>query len=59
MMERYTQKYQRELEELELVMNQKLDRLNIFLKERLHEKRSNRDKLSDIKEDILKYKMNK
>lgn len=58
-MEKYTQKYQREMEELELVMNQKLDRLNIFLKERLHEKRSNRDKLSDIKEDILKYKMNK
>ena len=47
------------MEELELLMSQKLDRLNIFLKERLHEKRTNRDKLSEIKEDILKYKMNK
>ena len=49
MMERYTQKYQREMEELELVMSQRLDRLQILLKERLHEKRSNRDKLTDIK----------
>ena len=46
MMEKYTQKYQREMEELELVMSQKLDRLNIYLKERLHEKRTNRDKIS-------------
>lgn len=40
-------------------MNQKLDRLNSYLKERLHEKRSNRDKLVDLKEDIMKFKINK
>lgn len=40
-------------------MGQKLDRLNSFLKERLNEKRSNRDKLADLKEDIMKFKLNK
>lgn len=42
-----------------MVMNQKLDRLNIYLKERLHEKRSNREKLTDLKEDIMKFKLSK
>jgi hypothetical protein len=44
-MEKYTQRNQRELDEIDLVMGQKMDRLNAFLKERLHEKRVNREKL--------------
>lgn len=40
-------------------MSQRLDRLQILLKERLHEKRANREKLTDIKEDMMRYKMNK
>lgn len=40
-------------------MGQKLDRLNAFLKERLHEKRTIREKLGDLREDLMKFKINK
>jgi hypothetical protein len=40
-------------------MGQKLDRLNIYLKERLFEKRANREKLAELKEDIFKLRVNK
>ena len=58
-MQKYTQRNQRELDEIELVMGQKLDRLNIYLKERLFQKRANRDKLAELKEDIFKLRVNK
>lgn len=59
MMEKIINKQQRELEDMDTVMSQKMDRLQIFLKEMLADKRSNREKLSDIKEDIIKFKMAK
>lgn len=40
-------------------MGQKLERLNAFYKERLHEKRIIREKLAELKEDIMKSKLNK
>jgi hypothetical protein len=40
-------------------MKQKYDRLTAYLKERVSEKRVNREKLADIKEDIAKFKLSK
>lgn len=40
-------------------MSQKYERLQNYLKDRLNDKRVSRDKLTDIKEDILKFKLNK
>jgi uncharacterized protein YydD (DUF2326 family) len=40
-------------------MGQKLERLNAFYKERLHEKRIINEKLAELKEDIMKSKLNK
>jgi hypothetical protein len=40
-------------------MNQKYDRLQSYLKDKLNDKRINRNKLADIKEDIIKFKLSK
>lgn len=57
--EKIVQRQQREVDDLIGVMNQKQDRLNAYYKERMSEKRVNRDKLSDLKEDISKFKLSK
>lgn len=40
-------------------MSQKFERLQIYLRDRLSDKRKSRDKLAEINEDILKFKLNK
>lgn len=40
-------------------MSHKYERLQNYLKDRLNDKRISRDKLVDIKEDIIKFKMSK
>lgn len=40
-------------------MAQKYERLNAYLKDRINEKRINRDKVAEIKEDIVKFKLSK
>lgn len=47
------------MEDLNIVMNQKYDRLQCYLKDKLNDKRINRNKLADIKEDIIKFKLSK
>lgn len=47
------------MEDLNTVMNQKYDRLQSYLKDKLNDKRINRNKLADIKEDIIKFKLSK
>jgi hypothetical protein len=47
------------MEDLNTVMNQKYDRLQNYLKDKLNDKRINRNKLADIKEDIIKFKLSK
>jgi hypothetical protein len=59
MMEKSILRHQKELEDLNSVMSQKYERLQNYLKERLNDKRVSRDKLVDIKEDIIKFKLNK
>jgi DNA polymerase II small subunit/DNA polymerase delta subunit B len=58
-MEKTVQRQQREVEDLTAVMKQKYDRLTAYLKERVNEKRVNREKLADLKEDIAKFKLSK
>lgn len=58
-MEKIVQRQQRELEDLNSVMAQKHERLSAYLKDRTNDKRSNRQKLSEIKEDIVKFKLSK
>ena len=57
--EKIVQRQQREVDDLMGVMNQKQERLNAYYKERMSEKRVSRDKLSDIKEDVSKFKLSK
>ena len=38
---------------------QKQERLNAYYKDRVNDKRINRDKLAEIKEDIAKFKLSK
>lgn len=59
MMEKTIQRHQKELEDLNSVMSQKYERLQNYLKDRLSDKRISRDKLVDIKEDIIKFKLGK
>ncbi len=40
-------------------MSQKYERLNAYLKDRISEKRVNREKVAQIKEDIIKFKLSK
>lgn len=40
-------------------MQQKYERLQVYLKDKLADKRQNRDKLAEIKEDIIKFKLSK
>ena len=40
-------------------MTQKQERLNAYYKDRISDKRVNRDKLTDLKEDISKFKLSK
>lgn len=47
------------MEDLNTVMSQKYDRLQNYLKDKLNDKRINRNKLADIKEDIIKFKLSK
>lgn len=53
------QRHQKELEDLNAVMSQKYERLQSYLKDRLNDKRISRDKLTDIKEDIIKFKLSR
>ena len=57
--EKIVQRQQREVDDLTTVMMQKYDRLNAYYKERVSEKRNNKNKLADIKEDIAKFKLSK
>ncbi len=59
MMEKTVQRHQKELEDLNAVMSQKYERLQNYLKDRLNDKRISRDKLTDIKEDIIKFKLSR
>lgn len=47
------------MEDLNIVMNQKYERLQSYLKDKLNDKRINRNKLADIKEDVIKFKLSK
>ena len=40
-------------------MKQKYERLTAYLKERVNEKRINREKVAQLKEDIAKFKLSK
>lgn len=40
-------------------MSQKHERLQAYLKDRLGDKRASRDKLAEIKEDIIKFRLSK
>lgn len=40
-------------------MAQKYDRLKAYLKDRISEKRVNREKIAEIKEDIVKFRLSK
>jgi len=40
-------------------MTQKHERLQNYLRDRLADKRASRDKLSEIKEDIIRFKLSK
>jgi len=57
--EKIVQRQQREVDDLMGVMNQKQERLTAYYKDRISEKRVNRDKLCDLKEDISKFKLSK
>jgi hypothetical protein len=57
--EKIVQRQQRELDDLSSVMAQKFERLNAYYKERVNEKRANREKVAEIKEDCTKFKLGK
>lgn len=40
-------------------MSTKYDRLQTYLKDKINDKRLSREKLTEIKEDILKFKISK
>lgn len=59
MMEKAVIRQQKELEDLNAVMAQKYERLQNYLRDRLTDKRTSRDKLAEIKEDIIKFKLSR
>lgn len=59
MMEKTVQIHQRQMEDLNAVMAEKYQRLQAYFKDRLNDKRQNREKLTEIKEDIIKFKLSK
>lgn len=59
MMEKVAQRQQREVDDLGSVMEQKHQRLQAYLQERLSDKRASRQKLVDTREDTLRFKLGK
>ena len=59
MMEKQIIKQQRELDEVEAIMSERFDKLQALYRDKANKKRSNRDKITELKQDIIKLKMNK
>ena len=59
MSERVMQKNQREIEELEAVMEEKASKLEAYYRDRVNKKRANREKMVELREDIIKLELSK